>query len=75
MVTGELEKRARAVTQTSVSGKLSIIYLNFRNFSNLVPIIHNRLEIGSCFLDQMQFSLEDILIENGLFRVAKEGGG
>ena len=32
-----------------VSGNLSIIYLDFKRFSNLVPIIHNRLEIGSCF--------------------------
>ena len=48
-----------------VSGNLSILYLDFKRFSNLVLIIHNRLEIGSCFLDQMQFSLKDILIENG----------
>lgn len=58
-----------------MSGNLSTLFLDFKRFSNLVLIMHNRLEIGSCFLDQMQFSLQDILIENGLFRVAKEAGG
>lgn len=58
-----------------VSGNLSILYPDFKRFSNLVLITHNRLEIGSCFLDQMQFSLKDILIENGLLKSSKRRGG
>ena len=42
-----------------VSGNLSILYLDFKRFSNLVLINHDRLEIGSCFLDQMQCSLKE----------------
>lgn len=48
-----------------MSGNLSILSFDFKRFSSLVLRIHNRLETGSCFLDQMQFSLKDILIENG----------
>lgn len=71
----ELKERARAIIQRSVSGNLSILYLDFKRFSNLVLIIHNRLEIGSSFVDQMQFSLKDILFENGLLRSSKSRRG
>lgn len=75
MEISELKERARAIIQRSVSGNLSILYLGFKRFSNLILIIHNRLEIGSSFVDQMQFSLKDILFENGLLRSSKRRRG
>jgi hypothetical protein len=58
MIVNELEKIARAIMKRNI-WQCPILYFDFKMISNLFLIIYNKLRIGSCFIDQIQFLLKE----------------